>query len=113
PAPEEGPLLAGLDELLLHELALDLGDLVGERLAAAGLAAGGEVLVGLIEEGALPEGVLAAVAGLLDEIEALLDLALGVPVRSRQGAVRGGGAVPGLALGPGEGDLAGVGLLDQ
>jgi hypothetical protein len=113
PAPEDGALGAGLDQAVLDELPLHLGELVVERGAAAGLALLAEVVLGLVEERALAEGVARALAGLLHEVEALVDLALRIPVRFLERAVRVGRAVPGLALGPREGDLARIDLFDQ
>jgi aspartyl-tRNA(Asn)/glutamyl-tRNA(Gln) amidotransferase subunit B len=120
--------LPGLDEALFDELALHLGELVVEGRAARGLAARLEVGLGLIEEQALAKRVFAAVARGLDEIEALVDLALRIPVRAiellaarervgaRRVAVGALGverrAVPGLALGAGEGRLARITLVD-
>src|SRR5262249_33590191 len=113
PAPEERPLDARIHQLVLDELALDLRELVIERLAPAGLAPLGEGVLRLVEERALPEGVVAALPRLLDEVEALVDLALRVPVGRVEGPVRRAGAVPCLALGAGERHLARVDLLDQ
>src|SRR6185437_8007914 len=86
---------------------------VRERAAAARLAARLEPRLRLVEERALAEGVLAALARLLHEVEALGDLALRIPVRSLERALRARGAVPRLALRAGEGDLARVDLLDE
>jgi hypothetical protein len=66
----------------------------------------------LIEEGALSERVLAALPRLLHEVEALVDLALGVPVRAVEAPRRLAGDDR-LARGAGERDLARVLLFDR
>ena len=61
------------------KLALHPRELALVRLAVRRLAAVQEVLARGLGELALPEGVVAAVPGLRDEVEPLGDLALGIP----------------------------------
>ena len=70
---------ARLDELALHAL-----DLAFEGRALRRLTASDQVPLGLVQEAALPEGVAGSVTSLLDHVEALGNLSVGIPVSAFQ-----------------------------
>ena len=80
-------LEAGVHQLVANELAFDVSQLVGERFAAAGFAASTQIALGLVQEQALAEGIFAAVANVLDDVEALADFVLRIPVGAIELAV--------------------------
>ena len=114
PAPVLGPLRPPLDEPVLLVPALDLAELVVQRAAPGRLALGAEVLLGLVQERRLSEGVVGAVAHVLHQIQALPDLPLGIPVGPLQVVRLGERVLPRVDLvdlaGPIPGDVAGRGV---